>query len=100
MEDQAGKTRVVAIANYWLQTALHPVHKYIFSILKDIPMDGTFDQDKVIKHLLVKVAGSGQSFSCFDLSNATDRLPLDVQVQILDQLGLDGSTWGDIVSIP
>jgi len=30
VRDQAGKARVVAIANYWTQMALRPLHDYIF----------------------------------------------------------------------
>jgi hypothetical protein len=49
-------------------------------------MDGTFDQRKPLHDLISKVKDNPdnkQKFSCFDLSAATDRLPIDVQIQIL-----------------
>jgi hypothetical protein len=29
--DQAGKARVVAIVNWWIQVALKPLHKHLFA---------------------------------------------------------------------
>jgi hypothetical protein len=50
-------------------------------------MDGTFDQRKPLLSLIEKAKDNpGQLFSCFDLSAATDRLPIDIQVQILSLL--------------
>jgi hypothetical protein len=49
VRDQAGKSRVVGLTNYWIQTALFPLHKGIFKFLSVIPQDGTFDQLAPIK---------------------------------------------------
>jgi hypothetical protein len=50
-------------------------------------MDGTFDQRKPLLSLIERSKDNpGQSFSCFDLSAATDRLPIDIQIQILQIL--------------
>jgi hypothetical protein len=52
-------------------------------------MDGTFDQRKPLYDLIERVRSNPdnkQMFSCFDLSAATDRLPIDIQVQILEIL--------------
>lgn len=49
-------------------------------------MDGTFDQRLPLLNLISRVKSgelSGHMFSCFDLSAATDRLPIDVQKQVL-----------------
>lgn len=86
VKDQAGKGRVVAITNYWIQLSLYPLHKSIFQLLSRIKMDGTFDQRKPLLDLISRVREgdlSGHQFSCFDLSAATDRLPIDVQKQVL-----------------
>lgn len=59
-------------------------HDSISSILRLIPQDGTFDQGKPIE-LLPKSNGTVCSF---DLSSATDRLPIDLQCQVISFLGL------------
>jgi len=43
-------------------------------------MDGTFDQLKPLRSL---TARGLKEFYSFDLSAATDRLPIDLQVQVL-----------------
>lgn len=81
--DQAGKARVIGITNYFIQFALKPVHDAIFNILKHIKhVDGTFDQHGVLTLLLEKP--SEHKFYCFDLSAATDRLPVLLQRDILN----------------
>jgi len=82
--DQAGKARVVAITNWWIQVALKPLHNALFSILRRIEEDGTHDQLKPFNKLIGN--GSSEMFYSFDLSAATDRLPLDVQADILNLL--------------
>jgi hypothetical protein len=82
--DQAGKARVIAITNYFTQVALKPLHDSIFSELGLLPEDGTFDQEKPLRKLVA--TQSNEKFHCFDLSAATDRLPIDLQVQILNLL--------------
>jgi len=81
--DQAGKARVVAITNWWIQLALRPLHDTVFKLLKRIEQDGTFDQMKPFKKLVE--SGDGKFYS-FDLSAATDRLPIDLQRDILNCL--------------
>lgn len=69
--DREGKTRVIAIGDYFSQTVLRYLHRYLFSILRLIPQDCTFDQGK-FKNLL-----EGQSvFYSVDLTSATDRFPI------------------------
>nr|QKW91256.1 RNA-dependent RNA polymerase [Botrytis cinerea mitovirus 9] len=103
--DQAGKARVVAITNYWIQMCLFPLHKKLFSLLKRIDMDGTFDQEKPLKRLIFlhkmnSLMGSDkQLYHCFDLSAATDRLPLQIQIDILNQLGFCGNAWAKLLNI-
>lgn len=93
--DQAGKARVVAITNWWLQSAFTGLHKSIFRLLSEIPQDGTFDQDACFNKFLSR-ANPFMDLSGFDLSAATDRLPLELQMQILSALGVDGHTWGTL----
>jgi len=81
--DQSGKARIVGITNWWIQVILYPLHSGIMSMLERIPMDGTFDQSKPVLRLLGRVQ-NGQRFYSFDLSSATDRLPVVLQRDILD----------------
>lgn len=80
VKDVAGKSRVVGITNYWIQVALKPLHDSVMELLKKVPTDGTFDQEGVVNRLPL---GSNELYSSFDLSAATDRLPIDVQKDIL-----------------
>lgn len=62
-------------------------------MLKRLPQDGTFDQEAPLD-LLIKRTPKDQTFYSYDLSAATDRLPLDVQRDILNSLNpLLGSVW-------
>jgi len=96
--DQAGKARIVAITNWWLQLCLKPLHDSIFRFLETIPQDGTFNQTAPLD-LILKL-NNDHEFSCFDLSSATDRLPVDLQVDILNNLGVNGKLWRKLLNIP
>lgn len=80
--EAAGKIRVFAMVDWWTQMLLRPLHLVLFEILKKLPNDGTFNQDAAVARAVVK----SQQYGCcygFDLSAATDRLPLSLQVSIL-----------------
>jgi hypothetical protein len=47
--DKEGKTRIVGILDYFSQTALRPLHTWIFSVLKRIPQDRTFTQSEFMR---------------------------------------------------
>jgi len=103
--DQAGKARVVAITNYWLQLLLKPLHDRIFRFLSEIDSDGTFNQVKPLNklkfiHKLNSMRGIKQKYHCFDLSAATDRLPVKLQSDILTDLGFPGDAWRKLLDIP
>lgn len=71
LPDQEGKTRTVAIFDYFSQTVLRPLHNYLFSILKKLPQDCTFHQGSFTEKL--KTTGFSAST---DLSAFTDRFPI------------------------
>jgi hypothetical protein len=81
--EAAGKVRVFAIVDAWTQSLLKPLHNLLFEILKNIPQDGTFDQYAPLRLLVSKKL---PYLGSFDLSAATDRLPIDLQVDILSSL--------------
>lgn len=80
-EEAAGKVRVFAMVDPWTQWALDPLHKLLFKVLKRMPTDGTFDQLKPLQRLPWKDV----PIYSFDLSAATDRLPLEIQKWILNE---------------
>jgi len=83
-----GKVRVVAITDWWTQVLLKPLHIGIFNILKSIPQDGTFDQLAPVHRLIAYVRASGSPVFSYDLSAATDRLPIAFQIEVLQEIGV------------
>jgi len=76
--DKEGKTRVIAILDYWSQTALRPLHDALNGVLRKIRSDCTFNQN----HFRSCLPPFGPYFS-IDLSNATDRMPLALQLRVI-----------------
>lgn len=81
IQDKEGKTRMIAILDYWSQAALIPLHKYLYTLLKKIPQDCTYNQASFIDKVSNWPVGVWYSV---DLSKATDRFPIDVLVQVLE----------------
>jgi hypothetical protein len=80
--DKEGKTRIVAILDYWSQTALFNIHKVLFNILRKIEADCTFNQGK-FKTILTNLPGP---FYSYDLTAATDRMPIALQMRVLEHV--------------
>jgi len=91
--DVAGKARIVGITNFWIQSAFISLHESIFSSLRKLETDGTFDQERPLKRLLQSPNVTDQKYYSFDLSAATDRLPITLQKDILLHLGVRGDIW-------
>jgi hypothetical protein len=62
---------------------LRPLHKAIFSILYGLDTDATRDQDAAIERGQKMLANSKFAAS-YDLSAATDRLPVELQALLLN----------------
>jgi len=62
-----------------------PLHDRLFDLLKQEERDGTFDQDLALAKFIAK-HDPEHLFSSYDLSAATDRLPIDIQEDILNLL--------------
>lgn len=93
-----GKVRIVAITDWWTQVLLKPLHSAIFDILRLIPQDGTFDQMAPIHILIPYIRASGAKVFSFDLSAATDRLPVAFQMEVLRSLGVDWAVhWAGLL---
>jgi len=71
--DKENKVRVIGILDWFSQVSLKPLHEFLMKVLKRIPQDCTNDQNKFIG--LVK---DSEIFYSIDLSNATDRFPINL----------------------
>lgn len=71
--EAAGKVRVFAICDHWTQRICTPIHSWMESILRKLPADCTFDQDGGLEAFVEKGL---MNVSSFDLSAATDRIPI------------------------
>lgn len=96
-EEPAGKVRVFAMVDPWTQWLMDRLHKAIFKLLATFPQDGTFDQLKPIDRLFAWQESNRSSngrkpplFS-FDLSSATDRIPIVLQKILLSPIL---TSWG------
>jgi len=93
--EAAGKVRVFAMVDAWTNWLLKPLHDMLFDHLKKIPQDGTFDQLAPIRRLQER---GKTRFWCYDLSAATDRLPVDLQVRLLvPYLGPLAEVWKELL---
>lgn len=61
---------------------MYPLHKEIFRLLRRLPTDGTFNQLSPIWALQAR----GKRYYSYDLTAATDRLPREVQRDVLSTI--------------
>lgn len=83
--EEPGKMRVVAMVDSLTQWLLYPLHRYIYDrVLRLIPQDGLYDQLAPVESLLERkrLSRDHRIFS-FDLSAATDRIPVVIQEVLL-----------------
>lgn len=83
--EAAGKIRIFALVDIWTQSCLKPLHEMIFAFLRSLPNDATFDQDAAVKRAGLLAKKYNCSFG-YDLSAATDRLPIALQVAVLSPI--------------
>nr|UPW42101.1 MAG: putative RNA dependent RNA polymerase [Guangxi mito-like virus 15] len=84
--EKGNKCRTIAIIDYWTQQILIPIHNTIQNINKTLENDGTFDQDKLVHWVSRMTSLNSSQLYSLDLTAATDRLPIDLQVLILEKL--------------
>lgn len=95
LEAPEGKARIVAMIDYYSQFVLKAIHKQIFGLFQRFAQDRTFSQDP---RGLIKE--DGHSFHSFDLSAATDRLPILIQQKLLSYIYDDsnyGKDWANLL---
>jgi len=98
LEEARGKMRKIGITDFWTQILFRPLHDAIYNHLAKIDEDGTNNQigpvTKMLEALKVNsFHGKVPTIQSLDLTAATDRLPVDVQAQILNILGYPGTLW-------
>jgi hypothetical protein len=79
-----GKTRVVAMVDYWTQSALRPLNTYL---LKQLPI-WFKEHDRTNNQLGFKpsLPDLGHAYHSFDLKGFTDRFPMKYQETIVEAL--------------
>jgi hypothetical protein len=78
--EAAGKVRVFALVDWWTQTALRPLHDYLFGILRTLPSDATFDQEGAIQSFTNE---GHRHYYCYDLKSATDLIPREIYSEVM-----------------
>lgn len=97
-EEGGGKVRIVAIFDQWSQWLLQPLHEGIFDLFKLLPSDGTHDQLKPLNALMEHIRLGHPAYS-FDLTAATDRIPLWLQIEVLKGFKFKSADlWGKLIA--
>ena len=96
--EAAGKVRVFAMVDSWTQTATHSLHNYLMDVLNNIPNDGSKDHGAAF----VRATQKAVKYNCcygYDLSAATDRLPISLQAKIIGSLFSDefAIAWSNLL---
>jgi len=79
LSDKACKTRVIAIADWWSNTALTCLHKAFMKGLQRLPSDVTYRQSSIPK----LIQGLGRSLFSSDMTAFTDRFPIDLEENVV-----------------
>jgi hypothetical protein len=96
--EPAGKVRTFALVDSWTQTVLSPLHSYLDDLLKQIPNDGTRSHLEAFDRVRIRSQEYGCAYG-YDLSAATDRLPLSLQISLLGgMVGMDFARhWANLL---
>jgi hypothetical protein len=100
-EEAAGKVRVFAMADPFTQWLLKPMHESIFAYLATLKCDATFNQVPIVTAFATRLQSENiKNVYSFDLTAATDRIPLSVQSYIVTHAfwkhGL-GEAWANLL---
>lgn len=83
--EKAGKTRTIAVVDYYSQRALFPLHRALMDLLSSLETDGTMSHMNVGNYVkeITKLKGFVETF---DLTAFTDRFPREIQEKLLYEL--------------
>jgi hypothetical protein len=83
--EKSGKTRTIAVVDYYSQRALKPLHNGLMKLLSSIKSDGTSSHKNVGNY--AKQRTKDKLFiQSFDLTAFTDRFPATLQAALLENL--------------
>jgi hypothetical protein len=68
------------MADYWSQTVLKPLHEHLMTLIKGIESDVTYNQT------IAPFGNPDQHYYSFDLTAATDRIPIQLYEILLEHL--------------
>jgi hypothetical protein len=88
LQEPGYKLRFVASPFPVYQRLLQPLGDYLFGLLRDIPDDCTYEQEKGVRRAQECLL-SGETVYSYDLSNCSDHLPLSLQAYLLRILGVE-----------
>lgn len=92
------KARFYAAPHIWVQHVLTPMGTQMYDYIKNhAPWDCTFDQDKAIPDIQSTLKQGDEVF-CYDLSSATDRFPLELQITMMNSL-FSNKEWHDHIRL-
>ena len=88
LQEAGYKGRFIAIPHPSIQVALSRLANKVYSILRNIEEDCTFNQDQAILNVqdFLNSNSNTKGLMSIDLSSATDRFPLSLQLIVLNQL--------------
>jgi len=81
-QERGGKLRVFAFPNLLFQVMMNPLKATLFRILRRIPEDCTYDQERGVKWVEEKLRAGHCAWSV-DLSDATNHFPYAIQKLVL-----------------
>jgi hypothetical protein len=90
-DEGGGKVRIVAILDAWSQWLLRPLHDGIFDLFAKLETDGTHDQTAPLYSLMEYIRLSGAPAYSFDMTAATDRMPIWFQAEVLEAFGFNAA---------
>lgn len=82
IQERGMKARIIANPHRVHQIALSRLGNFLFRVLRYLPWDCTFDQQKGVDYVS-EALKEGKTVHCYDLSDATNHLPLDLQMFVM-----------------
>jgi hypothetical protein len=86
--EKGGKTRTIAVIDYYSQRCLKPLHKALMTALSSLVSDGTYSHRNVATWLQQRTYEKSYLYCC-DMTAATDRFPSIIQKNLLLELVKD-----------
>lgn len=91
IQERGMKLRSVANPFRIFQHVLTPFGDYIYNMLEHLEWDCTFDQTKA-QPFVTKALQDNKTLYAYDLSSATDKFPLSIQLDLISKLNGDENT--------